>query len=223
MEPRFQTSFIPKKPIITPVGSQAGYSGGMNIFSTIATVSFILTLIMSVSVFLYKNLLTTQVAQADKELTDPNTQAAIEPDKIQELIDVNSRISATKQLLEKHVVVSQVLSLMQDIALKKIKFSEFTYSNGGSSNNSGGTGVGAGDTSNSTNVSTGPTISINAEAQSYNAVAEQSNVFAQNNFIISPQFSDFMLSDNGVITFRIFAGLNPKLVSFKEEVQNSTQ
>ena len=199
MEPRFQTSFIPKKPVITPSGSELMRSGGMGLFSTIATVSFIITILMSGSLFLYKNLLTSQVNQADKDLV--SARAAFEPEKIQELIDMNSRILVTKQLLEKHVVISQILSLLQNLTVKKVRITDFSY----------------------TNKNDTPTISMSAEAQSYNAVAGQSNFFAQNDLVKSSQFSDFTLSDNGTISFKIFATLSPKLISYKQFITDISQ
>ena len=105
MEPKFQSSFIPKKPIGSSGGtSSASIIRSTNIFSVMATVIFLATVGASVGLFVYKNILTDQITQADKDITA--NRAAFQPEKIQQLVDANARITASGSLLEKHVVVS---------------------------------------------------------------------------------------------------------------------
>jgi len=68
MEPKFQTSFIPKKPIISEPGSRVAVSHSINIFSAIATIVFALTILTSGGVFIYKNILESQILLSDKSL-----------------------------------------------------------------------------------------------------------------------------------------------------------
>src|SRR4029078_12292211 len=111
--------------------------------------------------------------QADRDINA--ARASFELDKIQSLLDANARISAVKGLLDKHVAVSQLLALLESLTVKHIRFSDFSY------NNKEGN----------------PTLSMNTEAKDYNALASQSDIFSKNDFIQSPYFSDFSLSDNG--------------------------
>ena len=120
MEQKFNTSFIPKKPIVADSGIVSRAPEASNIFNTIATALFILTLFATGAVFLYKNILIRQVTEADTALND--ARAAFETEKIQSLLDLNTRIVSAKGLLEKHVVVSEVLGLLQSLTVKRMRF-----------------------------------------------------------------------------------------------------
>ncbi len=196
MEPKFQTSFIPKKPIGTG-GSNVGVVHNSNIFSTLATVIFIITLLSSVGLFFYKNLLTSQIDQYNKDITSAST--ALQPQKIQDLIDANSRITTTKTLLDGHVVVSKLLLLLNDLSLKKMRLTDFNYVNKNKQSS----------------------LSITAELQTYNALAEEQNIFSKNEFIKNPVFSNFILGDNGYITVNLSATIDSALISYKKSVQSS--
>jgi hypothetical protein len=196
MEPKFNTSFIPKKPIVADSGIISRAPEAKNIFTTIATAVFILTLFATGAVFLYKNILIRQVSDADKALND--ARSAFETDKIQSLLDLNARILAAKNLLEKHVVSSEVLGLLQSLTVKRMRFSSLGYKNSDGS----------------------PVLTLKGEVQTYNALAEQSRIFSQSEFIKDQKFSDFSLGENGNIGVSFFGILDPKLTSYKEVVQS---
>ena len=198
MEPKFQSSFIPKKPIgSTGTTSSVSVIRSTNIFSVMATVVFLVTLATSVGLFIYKNVLTDQIAQADKDITA--NRAAFQPEKIQQLVDANSRITASGTLLEKHVVVSKLLGLLQQLTLKKMHVSQFDYSNKNGAS----------------------LLNLVGEVQTYNALAEQQDVFSKSEFIKNPVFSNFNLGDNGYITIAFSATIDPTLISYKRAIQAS--
>ena len=196
MEPKFQTSFIPKRPIGSSQSSGNDTIRSTNIFSVVATIVFIVTILVSIGLFFYKNILTNQIADADKSIVA--ARADFEPEKIQELIDANARIASVKDLLENHIVVSKVLVLMQDLTVRKMRFTELDYVN---KNND-------------------PTINITGEVQTYNALAEQQDVFLNNEFMKDPVFSDFNLGDNGYLSVKFSSRLDPSLVSYKKMVES---
>jgi hypothetical protein len=192
MEPKFQTSFIPKKPIGVTQDSGINVIRNTNVFSVVATVIFVVTALTSLGLFFYKNVLTNQIKQADANIM--SARAAFEPEKIQELVDINTRIISAKKLLENHTIVSRVLTLMEELTAKKMRFTEFNYAD---KNND-------------------LTISISGEIQTYNALAEQQNTFLKNEFIKNPIFTNFTLGDNGYIFFNFSAKIDPSLVSYSK-------
>jgi hypothetical protein len=197
MEPKFQTSFIPKKPIVTDMGgnSTAGVVHETNIFSLVSTIVFAVTVLVSLGLFGYKIILNKQIAQAD---TDINTaRAAFQVDKIKELIDANDRIVSSKLLLEKHVNVSKLLYLFQDLTVKRIRLLKLVYSNK--------SGV--------------PTVELNGESLSYNALADQSNIFAQNAYLKNNQFSNFTPQENGNIKVDFMSTVDTSLLSYKKAIE----
>ena len=203
MEPKFQTSFIPKRPIVSTSGTGFTPVHTTNIFSVIATILFVATLVVSGGLFFYKNVLTNQIALADKSLND--TRVAFQPEKINELIATNSRIIATKNLLNQHIVLSQLLILLQNLTVKKIRFTGLTFASKTTENNKS------------------PSLSLTGEAQSYNSIAEQQGIFSKNDFIKNSEFSSFNLGDNGNIKFKFFTNLDPLLFSYKAVLQSISQ
>ena len=196
MEPKFQTSFIPKKPINSPAGSGIELVHTTSIFSIIATVIFIVTILTSGALFFYQSLLKQQIVTAKKGIDDATK--VLEPDRIKMLIDADNTIISSKSLLENHVVVSKVLSLLSELTVKKMRFTELNY----------------------TNKDGNPTLAISGVVQTYNALAEQQDAFLSNENIVNPMFSNFNLGDNGYILVNFSADIKPELVSYKNMIES---
>ena len=196
MEPKFQTSFIPKRPIVSSQGSAVSVVRSTNIFSTIATVVFLVTIMTSLGLFAYKKVLISQITEANKQVI--TAKSAFQPEKTNELIDANSRIMVANNLLQKHVVVSKLLLLLQELTLKKVQFNDFVYAN---QNNA-------------------LTLSMRGQVQTYNALAEQDQIFNNSEFIKDPKFSDFNLGDNGYIAVNFSANIDPDLLSYKKAIES---
>lgn len=196
MEPKFQSSFIPKKPvgdssrILTPV------SKNTNIFSVVATFLFVITIAVSGGMFVYLRIIERNIANADSELSQ--VRSAFEADKIKDLIDASSRLNSITNLLEKHYVVSELLVLLQKQTLRNMRFDNFSYRNTDGK----------------------PVISMDSEAQSYNAVANQRDVFVESGVISDVLFTGFNLSETGQVRSKMSAVVSPKLVSYKDLIDS---
>ena len=201
MEPKFQTSFIPKKPIVSNQGKEFSPIRTTSILSIVSTVVFLVTLISSGATYFYKNLLTSQLDTAKKSLDDAHT--AFQPDKIKELINANSRIISTKNLLEKHITISKLLLLIQTLTVKKMRFTSLTYSK-------------------KTEDGKGPTLTMDGEAQTYNALAQQSIIFGQSQFLKNQEFSNFSLDDKGNVKVNFFATVDPIILSYKKAIETAS-
>lgn len=194
MEPKFQSSFIPKRPIgeAQPLSAPVA-----NIFSVMATVIFVLTLVICGALFAYKYLLTNQVAQAETDLGA--AEAAYQPGTIQEIIAAESRIKAASALLSKHIAASQMLDLLSGLTVRSIRWGGFSF-------------IGKTDT---------PTATVSAEVKTYASLAEQSRVISENPAFYNVQFYDFGLSQNGSVTFKMNVDINPSVVSYKKMIETS--
>ncbi len=195
MEPKFQTSFIPKKPIVP--GQSTGFAvvRQTNIFTIIATIIFLVTILSAGALYFYKSLLQSQIADGDKKVDQ--ARAAFQPDKIKELFDFNARMVAAKTLLDNHVVVSKFLHLMESDTLKNMKIDNLSYKSAAGLS----------------------TISMKAQARSYNALVQQQNIFTQSDFVKNAQFSNFSPIDDGNVTVSFMANLLPEVVSYKKAVE----
>lgn len=196
MEPQFKTSFIPKSPVVASQESKVNVVHTTNIFSVTATVLFLVAFFASGSLFIYKNILEDQIQKADDNIT--SARSAFEPEKIKELLDSDSRISSSKRLLEKHVAVSKLLTLLQALTVKRMRFSDLNYSNRNGSQN----------------------LQMKGEVQTYNALAEQRDIFSKDEFIINPKFTDFLPGENGTVGFSFSAVLDSNLVSYKRAIES---
>jgi hypothetical protein len=196
MDPKFSTSFIPKKPIVTSSESTISVVRETNIFSLVATTLFIVTLLASGGSFAYKKILVNQIESADKQINE--ARAAFEADKIKDLIDANSRLAATKNLLDNHIVSSKLLALFEVLTVKKARLLQLSYINRNNSQE----------------------LQLKGETQTYNALADQSNIFGESEFISNPQFSNINPGENGYINFSFTAKVNPKLLSYKRSIES---
>lgn len=195
MDTKFQTSFIPKKPILDSSGSSSK-NVSVNMFSLAANLIFAITMIATGGAFFYKNILINQVKSAGVELEA--ARAAFETEKIKELIDASNRFKSIKEILDNHVVVSELLLLLQDTTVKSIRFTDFSYQNKGSE----------------------ISLVMNGEAQSFNSLATQSEIFAKTGFILNQSFSDFLLSDNGTIKMKFTSSISKDLISYKKSLES---
>lgn len=195
MEPKFQTSFIPKKQI-GGESEKISIVEETNIFSLAATLVFVVTILMLGGLYGYRYLVLKQISEADAKLNE--ARSVIQTDKIQNLIDANSRITTGVSLLERHVITTKLLTLLNDSSIKKIKFNDFTYQNKDNT----------------------PSIIIDGEVSDYSALASQNDVLKKNELIKNPDFGDFLLSDNGFVRFHFTARLDPSLVSYKKSIES---
>ncbi len=197
MEPRFQTSFIPKKPIINDarIASSSSVVRESNVFNLIAVIVFVATLLASGGLFGYKIYLKQQIDKDNKDISD--AQAAFQVDKIKELLDANNRILASKDLLDKHVAVSSLLTLLQSLTVRRLRLVTLDYSNKTGQN----------------------VISLSGEAQNYNALVEQSRIFEESQYLSNNIFSNFTLEDNGYIKVDFDSAVDTSLISYKKALE----
>lgn len=196
MQPKFQTSFIPKKAVEGDSSRGVRAVDDTNIFTLAGTLVFLSTVLLFGGLFLYKNLLLKQLEQKGNEVIA--AKSAIEPDKIREILDANSRITASVDLLNNHLVTSKLLSLLGELAVKNLQFNDLKYEN----------------------KANGPTILINGEVKTYNSLAFQNETLSKNELLKKPVFSEINLLDSGNIKFRFSAVLDHSLVSYKKLIES---
>ncbi len=188
MEPRFATSFIPKQPI-----GQAPQKPSrlVSIFSLAALIVFLASAALALSTFLYERLLELSISRKSASLA--RAEEAFEPALIQELSRLDARLKVSRELLNGHVALSAFFELLGRLTLKSVRFTTFGYS------------LSADGT---------PTATMRGEAESFSAIALQSDVFAKSRFIRDPIFSNLTLNQAGNVVFDFSASISPELVSF---------
>jgi hypothetical protein len=193
MEPKFQTSFIPKKPI---VASQGVARKSIDFFAIIATVLFLGSIVLAGAVFAWKFTLTKQVASSEANLAKAKDQ--FDQEFIGYVNRLNSRIETSKDLINKHVGASTIFGFLASHTLKTVSYTDFSYSY-----EADGT----------------VKVVLRGIAKSYSSIALQSEEFGkQNQYIKSPIFSDLNPDQTGNVVFTLTALLDKNLISYQKNL-----
>jgi len=191
MDTRFQTSFIPKKPI---VGSDTVYSSArVSAFFVVALILFLASVASAAGVYVYEKTLEKANLANDQKLGEKEKR--FEPATLDEIQVKNTQISAAKDILAKHIVISDFLKNLSTFTLQTIRFKTFDYKY------------------------TSPekiTISMKGEGRDFRSVALQSDIFAKKNTIFkNPIVSNLAVNTDGTIDFDFTASLTGDVVSYK--------
>jgi len=197
MDSKFQTSFIPKKPI---VASESLVRKSVDFFAIVATVLFLGSLVLAGTVYAWKFTLEKQVATSEASLVKAREQ--FDQAFIGYVNRLNSRIETSKSLLHNHVGASTIFGFLASHTLKTISYSGFTYSY-----EADGT----------------VKVVLTGLAKGYSTIALQSEEFGkQNQYIKSPIFSNLNPDQTGAVTFTLTALLDPNLISYQKNLGQTT-
>lgn len=191
MDTRVATSFIPKKPLQEARPSASRFAG---VFVAGSILMLVISIVLSVGVFLYKGYLAQNIAGQSATLS--RAQAAFEPNLIRDLIRLDTRINESKRLLAGHVAISPFFELLGGTTLQNIAFQNLNFSVAGGK----------------------ATVSMKGQARSFSDIALQSDVFAKTKQIRDPIFADLNLDQTGNVVFSLSATLDPSLILYRNNL-----
>jgi hypothetical protein len=199
MDQNFQTSFIPKKPIVEERNVSSNSIGFLLILSI-----FILFVVLlgTGGLYFYK----TSVA---KNNTDMQSQLALaqnsfEPSKITELQLLDRRLNAAGEILSNHISTTPIFTELQNITMESVRFTKFSYDLG---------------TAGDTNVD----IKMSGVSIGYRSLALQSDLFGQDKNFINPVFSNFTLDSSGNVLFDLDFSVPSSFVNYKQALLTQSQ
>ena len=195
MDQNFQTSFIPKRALAE---DRTERPQSVNVFLFFGTILLLGSIAGAIFVFIYKNSLTTQVAQMSDNLK--KSEAAFQSDFIQELQRTDLRLNAADEVLMNHVAVSPIFNELQSSTLKSIQYTKFAYSLAGE-----GTGAQV-------------NVQMSGIGQSYSSIALEAIELGKNPYIQNPIFSNLAPNDQGTILFDLTFSIDPKFVMYEEAI-----
>lgn len=199
MEPTFQTSFIPKKPMIE---ERAKASSPIGIFIIVPIFILFTILLATGALFFYKGVLAKSIQQKETDLTLAKNR--FEPAKITELEVLDRRLRASSEILSKHITVSPIFEALQAITMKTVRYTSFSYA---FENNKDQKVI----------------IKMKGMAIGYRSVALQSDLFAKNKNLIDPVFSNLSLDDKGNVIFDLEFSVDRSFVDYKQTLLTQTQ
>ncbi|MEK7184555.1 MAG: hypothetical protein AAB683_00260 [Patescibacteria group bacterium] len=203
MDTKFQTSFIPKKPILAEQKVVKG-AGSTSIFMFIAVIIFIVSLTIAVFLVVWKSLLIK--SQENYIVNLKKAEERFDTATIEKLKKVNTKIDLSKKLLKSHMAVSEIFNIISALTIEGIRFKSFNFT---------------------APVIDGDVIKISMKGvgSSFSAIAFQSDVFGQsskfgkNKTLKNPVMSDLVLDDLGNVNFTFTATIDSMDVSYDKKLE----
>lgn len=195
MDQNFQTSFIPKKPIVKETAVDSRPVGILFVASLFI---FFTILIATGGLYFYKLSLTKTITTKQSDLV--LAQNRFEPKKITEIQILGKRITAANEILSKHIAITPVFTILQDLTMKTVRYTQFSYDL---------------DTNNNTTIN----IKLSGMATGYRDLALQADIFATREIgknLIDPVFSNLSLDINGNVLFDLEFSVDPTFVNYKQ-------
>ena len=208
METKFQTSFIPKRPMQGMAGGLAPQAqrvahGGASIFMTIAVVIFVASVASIGAVYGWKQYLlgaqtgySSSLAQREKEFN---------LDQISLMKAQASKIILARQLISNHIAVSKIFSVISQLTSENVRFLTMDLT------------VPAG--------TPGPfQMSLSGYGRSFPSVAFQSDVLNQldkyglRTVVKNAIVSNPVLNHNGTVSFGFTAQIDPSTFAYSKNL-----
>ncbi len=190
MDKEFKTTFIPKKNLAKARVAQPSNPKTRSLLGLLALLLFVTALVSSIGVYVYK----LRVAAVINSRVDSINRAekAFEPAIILELRKLDIRLRAATELLDQHIALSDFFDSLGETTLPDISFNDFQINFDEET----------------------PSVSMSGTARGYVAIAQQSELFGNNQYIENAIFSDFALNETGLVSFSLEFTLNRNLLKF---------
>jgi nitrate reductase NapE component len=197
MDPKFQSSFIPKGPLVsTGTSISPGQKKEARSFlAFLAFVIFTISVLLALGVFGYKFYLQYRIGQMGSDLE--KAQLVLQPETISELTRLNNRIISAENLISRHRILTPLFAFLETSTLKNVRFSDFSYSQS----------------------ERGLELSMHGEARGYAALALQADIFSKSKYFKEVVFSDLNLDEKGDVIFSFKAIVDRDLLSYSREVE----
>jgi len=194
MESKFQTSFIPKKPI--PLASTTNQPKRVGFTTIASSIVILVVLALGVGVFMWQTLLQGEITKMKAEID--KAKSSFEPALIAKLARADLRIESGKQLINQHLALSTFFDTVGELTLKGVRFTSFDYQQLGQR----------------------VVVSMDGQGQSYSTMALQSDLFLKNKtYLQEPNISGLTLDQKtGFIMFKFTATIDPSVVSYKKSL-----
>ena len=198
MENSFQTSFIPKKPIMMNNNSVSGSGNSTSIPVVVSVALIVIMVIIGGGLYLYKGYLEKNKADLSASLF--KIRDSFDKDTINELELYDKRTTVAKQILNNHIVISPLFELLNKLTLSSIQYTSFSHSV-------------------SNNVYS---VKMSGIARDYKSIALQADVFntSQGSMFKNIIFSNLTTDKNNNVTFDIEFDVDPALLSYSNNIVN---
>lgn len=192
MENSFQTSFIPKKPVI----DSTSHKQPKSLFMIVSMFILFVMVVASVGLFLYKNYLLKQKEVLSASLG--TVRDSFEQDTISELELYDKRASAAKEVLDGHIVLSPMFTLLGSLTIPSIQYTKFEHET----------------------TDKGFFVKISGTARDYRSIALQADVFnsTKGRSFKNVVFANLTKEKTGFVGFDLEFMVDPALLSYEKNI-----
>ena len=212
METKFQTSFIPKKPIVSIGGIGSNFAprqrarATISIFFSIGLLLFIVSLGMAGGVYAWKSVTLSTQNNLKQQLE--GRQKQFNTSLIEDLKRVNVKIDVAGKLMANHLALSNIFAIISRLTAERVRFSSLDLTAPSTQSND-------------------IIISMAGVGVDLSAVAFQSDVLGQleqyglRKIVKNPILSDPTLDTSGMVSFGFSASIDPSTLSYMNSIANS--
>lgn len=199
METKFQTSFIPRKPLVAnssaaPAPQSSGGSGGFLVL--VGLVVFGLSVASAIVVFGWEKVEAKKIEENKVTLETARKKFGSD---VEVLKKFNDRINLSKQLLANHLSVSNIFEMIADATVDKVRFTSFSFL--------------LPDNPQREKIE----VLMKGEANSYASLAYQTDVFGSNSPIKESSVSSLTINDKGNVAFEFDAVIPMDKILYKNQ------
>lgn len=194
MDPKFRSSFIPKKPLTTGSVPVKTRRFSLGIIMIISVVIFLISAGASSFLFGYQLVLKDRIDKKGIELESARNK--IDSSFIDSIKRFNDRLNVASILLSDHTTASAFFAFLEENTLRNIEFNSLGYS-----------------FSDTNEIM----VTMQGKASGYNSLVLQSDVFAHSDMLRNPVTSGIELDDSGKVGFTIDAILNKPLLKYEAD------
>ncbi|MGH7141704.1 MAG: hypothetical protein ACREGH_03670 [Minisyncoccia bacterium] len=191
-QPQQPVSFIPKKSLNTAGESRTSVS----ILWLVSVFILGVSIVGAIGAFVYGQYLQNEISVKSNSLA--KSEAAYDPQSINDLITLNSRLEQANALLQKHVAPSEIFDFLQKNTLTSVRFTQFSYGE-----NPDGT----------------VSLKLTGNALDFASVALQSDQFdatTSTQMLSNVAFSNINIDPtSGIVSFDVNADVNPSALLYQ--------
>ncbi len=192
MEPKFQSSFIPKGPLATTgTVTKTSRQSDTSFLGTLAVFVFVLSILLCGGAFGYEWYLRKDIGDLALQLKEAKSD--LKPEIVKQISDLDERIVATEGLLNQHIVLTPLFEYFETFTVKAVQFTDFKYTTQD--------GI--------------LKLALRGKARGYATLAYQAKLFNESQFMRDVVFGDLSLDDEGNVDFSMTTTLDPKIIDFK--------
>src|SRR3989338_6547097 len=202
MEQNFETSFIPKKPVIQKT---EGIKRPVGILTIVSFFLFFTLILALGGVYFYKKNLSKNIEKMAGDLK--LAEDRFEPAKINQLKTLDRRIRASKDILDKHIAISPIFGVLSRVTMKEVRYTDFSYELGGGDTNGSSQGI---------------LIKLSGISKGYRYVALQSDLYNEEENLVDPVFSNLALDEKGNVLFELEFLVEPSFVDYRQTLETGS-